>query len=84
MLPPSRGNDWASLSAALLVALVIGLVWAVLFARGGEPMFAAVIPLAVFWLVKWTIYLVMGLVLLHAVLSWPSIRTRRWRPPSNS
>ena len=46
VLPPSRGNDWASLCAALLVALVMGLVWAVLFARGAEPMFAAVIPLA--------------------------------------
>lgn len=70
VLPASRGNDWASLAAALLVALALGLVWAVLFARGAEPMYAAIIPLAVFWLVKWTIYLVMGLVLLQAVLSW--------------
>ena len=70
VLPPSRGNDWASLAAALLIALALGLVWAVMFARGSDPMFIAIVPLAVFWLVKWTIYLVMGLVLLHAVLSW--------------
>ena len=70
VLPPSRGNDWASLAAALLIALVLGLVWAVMFARGSEPVFGAIIPLAVFWLVKWSIYLLMGLVLVHAVLSW--------------
>lgn len=70
VLPPSRGNDWASLAAALLVALVLGLVWSFMFARGTDPVYGAIIPLALFWLVKWTIYLVMGLVLLHAVLSW--------------
>lgn len=70
VLPPSRGNDWASLAAALLVALVLGLAWSFMFARGSEPVYGAIIPLALFWLVKWTIYLVMGLVLLHAVLSW--------------
>lgn len=69
VLPPSRGNDWASLGAALLIALLLGLAWALLFGRG-EVAFAAIVPLALFWLVKWTIYLVMGLVLLHAVLSW--------------
>lgn len=70
LLPVTRGTDWASLGAALVVALALAMVWAVLYGRGSDPMWGAVIPLALFWLVKWSIYLLMGLVLLHAILSW--------------
>lgn len=68
MIPASRGQDWASLAAALVVALVLAIAWGLLFR--GAPAIGMVVPLAVFWLLKWSIYLMMGLVLLQAVMSW--------------
>ena len=66
-LPPSGTLDLASLAAALLLALVTSLVWSALFSGGGLML---VVPLALFWVLKWGLYLVMGLVLLQALLSW--------------
>jgi len=69
MLPASRSQDWSSIAAALLVALVLALVWGLMF-RGSLVAFGMAVPLAIFWVLKWTIYLVMGLVLLQAIMSW--------------
>lgn len=68
-IPTTRGQDWASIAAALAVALVLAIVWGLLF-RGATAAVGMVVPLAVFWLLKWSIYLVMGLVLLQAIMSW--------------
>lgn len=68
-VPASRGHDWASLAAALLVALVLAACWALMF-RGSLLAIGMILTLAAYWLVKWAIYLVMGLVLLQAIMSW--------------
>ncbi len=70
LLPASRSTDWASLLAALLISVALAVVWTLLFARGRMPAFGGVVLLAVFWVLKWSLYLLMGLVLLQAVLSW--------------
>jgi YggT family protein len=70
LMPASRTTDWASLAGALLVSLLLAAVWTLLFAKGRAPAFGGVLLLALFWLLKWSIYLLIGLVLLQAVLSW--------------
>lgn len=69
LIPTSRRLDLASLLAAFLVALVLALAYSsLLLARG--PVLGSVVIVAVFWLCKWSIYLVIALVLLQAILSW--------------
>ncbi|HEY5634133.1 MAG TPA: YggT family protein [Burkholderiaceae bacterium] len=69
-LPASRSTDWGSLVAAALIALLLAVAWTVVFAPSRTPAFGGVVLLAGYWLVKWSLYLLMGLVILHAVLSW--------------
>ena len=70
VVPSSRTNDWASIAAALVVALLLAIVWSLLFSQGRAPVFGGVLLLAVFWVLKWSIYLVIGLVLVQALMSW--------------
>ena len=58
----------ASLVAAGVVALVAALLWSLLMPVGVH--FAVVLPRALVWLLKWAVYLVAGLVLVQAILSW--------------
>jgi YggT family protein len=69
VLPASRRVHWASLAAGLLLALGLSFIYSTLMLARG-PMPGGVILVGLFWLGKWTIYLVIGLVLLQAVLSW--------------
>jgi YggT family protein len=69
-LPASRSTDWGSILAAVLIALILALAWTLVFAHSRAPAFGGVVLLAAYWLVKWSLYLLMGLVILHAVLSW--------------
>jgi YggT family protein len=69
IVPGSRRLDGASLVAALVLAVALAFIYsALMLARG--PAFGGVLLVAVFWLCKWSIYLLIGLVLLQAVLSW--------------
>ena len=52
------------------VALLLAVAWTVVFAPSRTPAFGGVVLLAAYWLIKWSLYLLMGLVILHAVLSW--------------
>lgn len=70
ILPAGRSIDWASLLAALLIAVVVGAAFVLLFRLGHPPSFGAVVLLAVFWLIEWSLYLLMFLVILQAILSW--------------
>ncbi|MCD6679113.1 MAG: YggT family protein [Burkholderiaceae bacterium] len=74
VLPATRKNmrsvDWASLLASLLLAVVLAVLYVLLFGGGRAPAFGAVVLLAVFWLAKWSLWLLTALVLLLAVLSW--------------
>lgn len=65
-----RSVDWASLLAALLLALALAVVYILIFGRGRAPAFGAVLMLALYWLVKWSLWLLTAMVLLLAVLSW--------------
>jgi YggT family protein len=70
-LPASGRTDWSSLAGALLVASVLAAIRTLAmgsFARA--PAFGAVVLLAVFWLIKWSLYLLNTLVIVQAVLSW--------------
>ncbi|MGD9943117.1 MAG: YggT family protein [Burkholderiaceae bacterium] len=70
VLPATRSIDWASLLGALLLAVVLAVFYVMIFGRGRTPAFGAVVLLAVFWLIKWTLWLLTALLLLGAVLSW--------------
>ena len=66
---PARGKvDWASLLAALLIALAVAFVSSILVGRLPSP--ASVLVRGVLWLVEWSLQLLIGLLILQAVLSW--------------
>ncbi|MGB4925929.1 MAG: YggT family protein [Giesbergeria sp.] len=73
-IPPARGIDWASLVAAMLVQLVQYLVlWIILGAGAGW----AWLPwLALFGLLRVAITATMGLLIVHAVMSWTQARSQ--------
>jgi YggT family protein len=69
VLPGSRRFDLASIVAALLLTFALALFfWTLVLGRG--PMPGGVLLLAMIWLARWSIYLLIGLVLLQALLSW--------------
>jgi YggT family protein len=70
VLPAKGSIDWASLVAAIVIAVGTAVIWTLLYMQGRTPAFGAVMLLGVFWLVKWTIYLLIALVIMQAILSW--------------
>jgi YggT family protein len=70
LLPGSRRTDWASITAAVLVSVALAVIWTIIFARGRPPAFGGVVMLALFWALKWSLYLLIAMVILQAVLSW--------------
>jgi len=70
LLPAGRSVDWASIVAGFLVALVLAVLFVVLFGGRRFPAPGAVLLLSMFWLVKWSLWLLTALVLMQAVLSW--------------
>jgi len=70
VVPASRTTDWASICAAVLIALVLAILWTLIFAGSRTPAFGGVLLLALFWALKWSLYLLVAMVILHAILSW--------------
>lgn len=70
LVPARRGVDWASVLAAFVIALLLGILYFLVLAHARAPSFGLVTLLAVFWLLKWSLYLLTGVVLLQAILSW--------------
>ena len=70
LIPAGRNLDWASIVAALLVSSVLALVFVSMFGARQVPSFGAVLLLSLFWLVKWSLWLLTVLVIVQAVLSW--------------
>lgn len=70
MLPRPGRFDWGSVLAAVLIAFLLALLYLVMFGGGRIPMLGLALLLAAFWIVKWILYLIMGLVLFGAILSW--------------
>ena len=69
-IAPSRTMDWASVAAAVLVATVTGLLFYLVLGGFSVPNPASVLLWAVIALIRWTVWLAIGLVLVQAVLSW--------------
>lgn len=70
VIPASRTIDWASLAGAGLLALLLALAYLSVLGRLGPSSVGVAVVLAVYYLLKWSLYLLMGVVLLAAVLSW--------------
>ena len=73
VLPARRGLDWACIVAALGLALLLALLFAFMFAApaaGGVPNLGAVLVMAGVWVVRWSLYALLGLLVLQVVLSW--------------
>lgn len=71
LVPARRGNDWPSLLAALLLSLVLASIWMLMVSRtSAAPPLGAIVMLACYWLIKWSLYLLIGLVIFQALLSW--------------
>jgi len=70
LIAPTRTMDWASFVAALLVATLTALLFFVVVGGVRVPNPGSVLFLAVVWLVRWSIWLVIGLVVVQAILSW--------------
>lgn len=70
LLPVGRTIDWPSIAAGFIVSLALAILFVLLFGGGRFPAPGAVLLLSVFWLVKWSLWLLIVLVLLQAILSW--------------
>ena len=71
MLSPRGRIDWPSLLAALIVAVLLAFVFAMIFGSAAHlPSLGAVLLIAIFWLLKWSLWLLSLLVIAQAVLSW--------------
>lgn len=70
VVPAGRGIDWASITAAALVAVILALSYLSLIDRLGPTTLGVAVVFAIYYLLKWSLYLLMGVVLLAAVLSW--------------
>lgn len=70
LIAPTRTMDWASVVGAVLMATLTALLGQILFSRGMIPNPASVLIEAVLYLVRWSTWLAIGLVLVQAILSW--------------
>jgi YggT family protein len=67
LVKPTRSMDWPSVLAGLLVAFIVALLFFVLNGRTPNP--GAVLLLGLVWLVRWSLYLMMGIIILMALIS---------------
>ena len=69
IVPPHPRLEWASLIAALMISVVLAVAHVLLFSPLA-PSFGAVVLLALSWMGKWALWLLMFVLILQAVLSW--------------
>ena len=67
MIKPTRSMDWPSAIAGLLVALIVALLFFLFNGQAPNP--GAVVLLGLIWLIRWSLYLMMGIIILMAVIS---------------
>lgn len=70
IMPATRQIDWSSLLAALVIAVLLAIAFVLLTGRSAAPVFGAVVLTAVVWLIQWSVFLLILVVIAHAVLSW--------------
>ncbi|MFP5418864.1 MAG: YggT family protein [Gammaproteobacteria bacterium] len=79
VVPGAMGLDWACLVLALLVELIVVLAVYWLndypFMLAGSTVWPVMLGLAMVRLVSLTVYLIIGLTLLRAILSWVNAHT---------
>ncbi len=68
-LPRRKRLDWSCLFASALVAIILAAAFVLLYSVR-PPSFGAVVLLALSWLARWALWLLIGMLLLQAVLSW--------------
>lgn len=70
LIAPNRTMDWASVLAALIISVLVSLIFFALAGGSRVPGPGAVALHAVAWLARSVVYLLMGLVILQAIMSW--------------
>ena len=68
LIPASRKSDWACLLGGWLVALIVAICYALL--HDLRPVSGLVLLLSASMLIEWALYLMIGMLILQAVLSW--------------
>ena len=69
IVPPHPRLEWASVLAALLLSVLLAAAHVMLLGSRA-PSFGAVVLLALAWLIKWGLWLLIFALILQAVLSW--------------
>jgi YggT family protein len=69
IVPPHRRYEWAALLAALLVAVALAAAYVLLLGQRA-PSFGLVVLLGLSWLIRWSLWLLIFLLIVQAVLSW--------------
>ncbi len=67
LVPPTRNWNWPALLAAWLVGLLVAVLFFVLRDLPLAPL--AMLGLSVIFVIRWTLYLLMGILILMAVIS---------------
>jgi len=67
IVKPTRQMDWPSTIAAVAVSLIVALLFFLLSGRTPSP--GPVLLLALIWLIRWSLYLMMGIIILMAIMS---------------
>lgn len=67
LVKPTRAMDWPSLIAGIAIALLAALLFYLLNGLTPDP--GRVLLLGLIWLVRWTLYLLMGVLILMAIIS---------------
>lgn len=67
LVRPTRAMDWPSLIAGVLVAILVALLYFLLNGIAPDP--ARIVLLGLIWLIRWTLWLMMGILILMAVIS---------------
>ncbi|MGH1358819.1 MAG: YggT family protein [Burkholderiaceae bacterium] len=70
IMPTTRRIDWSSLLAALVISVTMAVAFVFLAGLSAAPVFGALVLTAVAWLIKWSVFLLIIVVIAHAVLSW--------------
>lgn len=70
LIAPSRNADWASVLAAVTIAVIVSIIYTLMMGGGKMPAFGAVVLQAVMWLIEWTLQLLVAVLILQAILSW--------------
>ncbi|MGE0801484.1 MAG: YggT family protein [Lautropia sp.] len=67
LVKPSRAMDWPSLIGGVLVAVLVALLFYLL--NGLAPNPGRVLLLGLIWLIRWSLWLMVGILILMAVIS---------------